>query len=108
MLEVAASVGIAVFGEHGEDADALLQHADVAMYLAKGAHAGNADSAEQDTNDAEPFALAGAKLRRAIEENVVLPAEGRPPDCGSSASNSMPDRATPALMRSSRSPSAPA
>ncbi len=71
-LEVAASVGIAVFGEHGEDADALLQHADVAMYLAKGAHAGTAVySAEQDTNDAERLALAG-ELRRAIEREELV------------------------------------
>ena len=71
-LEVGASVGIAVFGEHGEDADALLQHADVAMYLAKGAHAGTAVySAEQDTNDAERLALAG-ELRRAIEQEELV------------------------------------
>ncbi len=71
-LEVAASVGIAVFGEHGEDADALLQHADVAMYVAKGAHAGTAVyDAEQDTNDAERLALAG-ELRRAIEQEELV------------------------------------
>jgi diguanylate cyclase (GGDEF)-like protein len=70
-LEVGASVGIAAFGEHGEDADALLQHADVAMYLAKRAHAGTAVySAEQDTNDAERLALA-AELRRAIEQEQL-------------------------------------
>ncbi len=67
-----ASVGVAVFGEHGEDADALLQHADVAMYVAKGAHAGTAVySAEQDTNDAERLALAG-ELRRAIEREELV------------------------------------
>ena len=71
-LEVKASVGVAVFGEHGEDADALLQHADVAMYVAKGAHAGTAVySAEQDTNDAERLALAG-ELRRAIEREELV------------------------------------
>ena len=71
-LEVAASVGIAVFGEHGEDADALLQHADVAMYVAKSAHAGTAVyDAEQDTNDAERLALAG-ELRRAIEQEELV------------------------------------
>ena len=71
-LEVKASVGVAVFGEHGEDADALLQHADVAMYVAKGAHAGTAVySAEQDTNDAERLALAG-ELRRALEREELV------------------------------------
>ncbi len=34
-LEVAASIGIALFPQHGEDEAALLQKADVAMYLAK-------------------------------------------------------------------------
>jgi diguanylate cyclase (GGDEF)-like protein len=72
-LEVGASVGIAVHPEHGEDVDTLLQHADVAMYVAKEAHAGTAvyDS-EQDENDAARLALAG-ELRRAIEaEELVL------------------------------------
>ena len=34
-LYVGASLGIAVFPEHGQDAETLIQHADVAMYLAK-------------------------------------------------------------------------
>jgi diguanylate cyclase (GGDEF)-like protein len=72
-LEVAMSVGIAAFPEHGEDVDSILRHADVAMYLAKEARAGTAvyDS-EQDMNDAARLALAG-ELRRAIEnEELVL------------------------------------
>lgn len=70
-LEVGASVGAAVSGEHGDDADTLLKHADVAMYVAKGAHAGTAVyDAAQDTNDAERLALAG-ELRRAIEEEQL-------------------------------------
>jgi diguanylate cyclase (GGDEF)-like protein len=72
-LEVAISVGIAAFPEHGEDADAVLRHADVALYLAKSAHAGTAVyDAEQDSSDAARLALAG-ELRRAIEaEQLVL------------------------------------
>jgi diguanylate cyclase (GGDEF)-like protein len=71
-LEVAASVGIALLGEHGDDADTLLQHADVAMYVAKAAHSGTAlYDPEQDTNDAERLALAG-ELRRAIEEEQLV------------------------------------
>jgi diguanylate cyclase (GGDEF)-like protein len=34
-VEVEASVGIAMFPDHGEDVDELLQRADVAMYVAK-------------------------------------------------------------------------
>ena len=47
--------------------DTLVQHADVAMYVAKDAHAGTSVyDPEQDTNDAARLALAG-ELRRAIE-----------------------------------------
>jgi len=72
-LEVAISVGIAAFPTHGEDADTVLRHADVAMQLAKSAHAGTAVyDAEQDSSDAARLALAG-ELRRAIEaEQLVL------------------------------------
>jgi diguanylate cyclase (GGDEF)-like protein len=34
-LDVQASIGIAIFPQHGPDADTLLQRADVAMYMAK-------------------------------------------------------------------------
>jgi diguanylate cyclase (GGDEF)-like protein len=72
-LEVATSIGIATHPEHGDDADALLQHADVAMYLAKEAHIGTAIyDADQDDNDMARLALAG-ELRQAIEsEELVL------------------------------------
>jgi diguanylate cyclase (GGDEF)-like protein len=71
-LEVAVSVGVAAYPEHGEDVDILLQRADVAMYVAKDAHAGTAiyDS-EQDTSDAARLALAG-ELRRAIENEELV------------------------------------
>jgi diguanylate cyclase (GGDEF)-like protein len=71
-LDVATSIGVASFPEHGEDVDALLQHADVAMYLAKDAHAGIAVyDVEQDTNDAARLALAG-ELRGAIERGELV------------------------------------
>ena len=72
LLEVAVSVGVAAYPDHGEDADALLQHADVAMYLAKETHAGTAVyNAEQDENDADRLALAG-ELRKAIDEGELV------------------------------------
>lgn len=43
-LPCAASIGLALFPEHGEDADALLQHADRAMYASKRARPGFASS----------------------------------------------------------------
>jgi diguanylate cyclase (GGDEF)-like protein len=71
-LEIAVSIGIAAYPEHGEDVDALLQHADVAMYVAKDAHAGTAFyESEHDTSDAERLALAG-ELRRAIENDELV------------------------------------
>jgi diguanylate cyclase (GGDEF)-like protein len=71
-LEVATSVGVATYPEHGDDVDALLQHADVAMYVAKDAHAGTAVyDVELDTNDAARLALAG-ELRRAIERAELV------------------------------------
>jgi diguanylate cyclase (GGDEF)-like protein len=71
-LEIALSVGIASTPDHGEDADTVLRHADVAMYLAKETHAGTAVYDEdQDSNDAARLALAG-ELRRAIEQEELV------------------------------------
>jgi diguanylate cyclase (GGDEF)-like protein len=71
-LEVTTSIGMVAFPEHGNDADTLLQRADVAMYVAKDAHAGTAVyDPEQDTNDAARLALAG-ELRRAIETEELV------------------------------------
>ena len=71
-LEVATSIGIATHPHHGDDADTLLQHADVAMYLAKEAHVGTTVyDADQDENDAERLALAG-ELRSAIEDDQLI------------------------------------
>jgi diguanylate cyclase (GGDEF)-like protein len=71
-LEIATSIGIAHFPEHGDDVETLLQRADVAMYLAKGAHVGTAVyDIEQDANDADRLALA-AELRRAIEQEQLV------------------------------------
>jgi diguanylate cyclase (GGDEF)-like protein len=71
-LEIAVSVGIAAYPEHGEDVDTLLQHADVAMYVAKDGHAGTAlYESEQDTSDAARLALAG-ELRGAIDNEELV------------------------------------
>jgi diguanylate cyclase (GGDEF)-like protein len=71
-LEISASIGMAMHPEQGEHADTLLQHADVAMYMAKAAHAKTAVyDAEQDSNDAARLALAG-ELRGAIERGELV------------------------------------
>jgi diguanylate cyclase (GGDEF)-like protein len=71
-VEIEASVGIALFPEHGEDPEMLLQHADVAMYTAKRAHSGHAlyDGAS-DAYNRENLALS-ADLRRAIDDDQLV------------------------------------
>ncbi len=71
-LQVGASLGIALYPEHGGDAQALLRRADVAMYVAKREHRGYALYEEaQDEHNASRLALAGA-LRHAIEHDALL------------------------------------
>ncbi|MGZ8650122.1 MAG: putative bifunctional diguanylate cyclase/phosphodiesterase, partial [Solirubrobacteraceae bacterium] len=66
-VQVAASVGIALFPEHGEDADTLLRRADVAMYQAKTSRSGHAFYArEQDRNTRARLELIG-QLRDAVD-----------------------------------------
>ena len=72
-LVIEASIGISIYPEHGDDVDALLQKADVAMYGAKDRRLGIAvyDS-NLDTNTADHLALM-SELRRALEgEEIVL------------------------------------
>ena len=37
-IEVEASVGIAIYPDHGEDVETLIRHADVSMYVSKNTH----------------------------------------------------------------------
>jgi diguanylate cyclase len=65
-VHLAASIGIAMFPEHGSTIEVLLQHADSAMYQAKGSGANYRTYAgELDSNRPEQLALA-AELRDAI------------------------------------------
>jgi diguanylate cyclase (GGDEF)-like protein len=71
-LEVEASIGIALFPEHGTDVDTLLRHADVAMYQSKDAHSGaGIYSPERDVYSPDRLKLLG-ELRRAIEQNELV------------------------------------
>ena len=69
-LEVRASVGIALFPRHAEDADTLLRRADAAMYEAKRAGAGIAFYTLEHDVDSSSLTLT-FELRRAIEENAL-------------------------------------
>jgi diguanylate cyclase (GGDEF)-like protein/PAS domain S-box-containing protein len=71
-VNVSVSVGIAVFPQHAEDADALIRRADVAMYAAKRAKSGySVYSIEQDGGDSGRAPLIG-KLRYAIDQFELL------------------------------------
>jgi diguanylate cyclase (GGDEF)-like protein len=70
-IAVEASIGIAIAPEHGEDVDTLVQRADVAMYMAKEAHASYAVyDAERDENSPSRLRLV-AELRRGIDEGEL-------------------------------------
>ena len=65
-LQIAASTGIALFPEHGDDAETLLQRADVAMYQAKHRRSGTEFYArERDRHTRERLQLIG-ELRDAV------------------------------------------
>ena len=71
ILEVDASIGTAVFPEHGATPDELLQHADIAMYKAKGLSAGYMMyTPKDDPHSVQSLTLTG-DLRRAIETNEL-------------------------------------
>ncbi len=66
-LDVGASIGAAIFPDHGTDATELVQKADVAMYVAKNAGLPLAFyDADQDQNSVRHLTLTG-ELKRAIE-----------------------------------------
>jgi diguanylate cyclase (GGDEF)-like protein len=71
-LDLDASVGIALYPEHGTDVETLLQRADVAMYLAKQDHSGcELYSAGRDEYSPARLALVG-ELRRAIDQQELV------------------------------------
>jgi diguanylate cyclase (GGDEF)-like protein/PAS domain S-box-containing protein len=71
VLEVGASIGIALFPEHGTDARTLLRRADVAMYDAKQKQAGYSFHREDvDNRTADQMSLV-VELRQALERNEL-------------------------------------
>jgi diguanylate cyclase (GGDEF)-like protein/PAS domain S-box-containing protein len=71
-IEIGASVGISVRPEHGDEAEILLQRADMAMQAAKRLSGGCVVySAECDPYDPRRLALLG-ELRRAIEADQLV------------------------------------
>ena len=71
-IAVEASIGVALYPDHGADAEMLFQRADVAMYEAKRTGSGYAVYAtELDQHSPRRLALMGA-LRQAIDQNQLL------------------------------------
>ncbi len=72
-FHIGASVGIALFPDHGRDSPTLMRHADVAMYIAKRAAENYAIyNTEKDQHSVSRLALVG-ELRHAIEfKQLVL------------------------------------
>lgn len=65
-MDVEASVGVVISREHGHDLNTLLQHADIAMYIAKTQHLGTcAYDQSVDVHSAAKLALVG-DLRRGL------------------------------------------
>lgn len=70
-LDVSTSIGIAHFPEHATDAVSLLQHADLAMYVAKRNKVGFAVYEPQfEVPRQDQLSLLG-ELRRAVEQNEL-------------------------------------
>ena len=70
-IDVEASIGLALYPEHGKDVDTLLQRADVAMYVAKEAHTGREVYADdRNRNSARRLTLLG-ELRRAVDREEL-------------------------------------
>jgi EAL domain-containing protein (putative c-di-GMP-specific phosphodiesterase class I) len=69
-VDVDASIGIALFPHHGNDVDALLRCADIAMYASKAAGAPVLYALEHDHHSADRLAL-GTQLRRAIGQGEI-------------------------------------
>jgi diguanylate cyclase len=71
-LDVEASVGVVVSGEHGLDTVTLLQRADIAMYVAKSQNLGVfAYTAEINKHSPERLALLG-ELRHALDHGDLV------------------------------------
>ena len=71
-IDVGTSIGIVYYPEHGEDANALLRRADIAMYAAKRAKSGFATyDPKLDEGRQDQLTLLG-ELRRAIDQNELV------------------------------------
>ena len=71
-MDVACSIGIARYPEHGEDANALVRAADVAMYNAKRNQGGFAIYDSSHDERRQEFLTLLGELRRAVETDQLV------------------------------------
>ena len=70
-IECTASIGVAVYPQHGEDSESLLKHADIAMYQSKQTNSGYVFyDPGYDSYSVRNLALMN-ELRKAVENNQV-------------------------------------
>jgi diguanylate cyclase (GGDEF)-like protein len=70
-VSIAASIGIALFPDHGENTEVVLRYADAAMYEAKREHSG-IELYEQHAGRRQTPALLVQRLRQAIAERRLV------------------------------------
>jgi diguanylate cyclase (GGDEF)-like protein/PAS domain S-box-containing protein len=70
-IEVEASVGIAIFPDHGEDVETLIRRADISMYVSKSTHTPIVYASGYDHHSLARLALIG-ELRRALDGNELV------------------------------------
>jgi diguanylate cyclase (GGDEF)-like protein len=71
-VHVEGSIGVALYAEHGDDVETLIQHADAAMYLAKRAHSGAEVYAREEDESALSRLTILGELRRAIANQELV------------------------------------
>jgi diguanylate cyclase (GGDEF)-like protein len=71
-MDMAASIGIARYPEHGEDANALMRAADVAMYEAKRAKTGYSTYDPTHDERRQEFLTLLGELRRAVDSGELV------------------------------------
>jgi len=70
-LQLETSIGIAVFPEHGTDAESLLRHADIALYASKEAHVPVVYETKHNQHSHARLGLVG-EIKRAIEDKEFV------------------------------------
>ena len=71
-LDIRASIGIAVYPQHGDDRSSLIQHAEIAMYVAKDTRtAMQVYDPSTDDHSTERLALVG-ELRHALDRGEIV------------------------------------